>query len=127
MRGRLPPPIPGLPGRRPAGSPPPRAERRPGLGAEGAQTPPHPGAGALQQGRYEMQASDAFPEKAVAGSPEKGQKEALPGILSLRPSPCLSALFPETPTKWRVQRMFPAKSWSLGLFVPPREVPKLTS
>ncbi|KAM7246139.1 hypothetical protein CapIbe_002437 [Capra ibex] len=69
-----------------------------------------------------MQASDAFPEKAVAGSPEKGQKEALPGILSLRPSPCLSALFPETPTKWRVQRMFPAKSWSLGLFVPPREL-----
>ena len=86
MRGRLPPPIPGLLGRRPAGAHPARAERRRGLGAEGAQTPPHPGAGALQQGRYEIQASDAFPKEAVAGSPEKGQKEPLPGILSLRSS-----------------------------------------
>ena len=131
-------------------------------GADGARAPPHPGAGALRRGRDEMPASDAFPEEAVAGSPEKGQKEPLPGILPLRsaawnlsliltfsnallldcfplsptvwpllalPSswtlPCRSAVFPETPTKWRAQRMYPGESWSAGLLLPPREVPKL--
>ncbi|KAM9692577.1 uncharacterized protein ACBT57_027081 [Dama dama] len=44
-----------------------------------------------------MQASDAFPEEAVAGNPEKGQKEPLPGILSLRPSPAYLQYFLKLP------------------------------